>query len=491
MLITCPAGPIAGTDADGVAVFRGIPYADSPTGHARFLPPRELAAWTAPFDATDYGPVAPQPDDPVLRAMFGADPLVSDEGGCLNLNVWAPAATDSPAPVMAWIHGGAFVTGSGSDPMFDGTNLARRFGVVIVTINYRLGALGFTQIDDDDHPASGNAGLMDQIAALRWVATNIAGFGGDPANVTVVGQSAGAMSVACLMAMPDAQGLFRRAIMQSGSGEFVRTRDQAADTTRQLLGILGVTQAQLPEVPVAEIIAAQAELMAAPAPDGGLTVPFGPVIDKGTLPQLPVDAARSGRTAGIPLLIGSNAEEARLFRLGAPPGASTVDSEVLAGRFAAYYRDGAEALRRYRRVEADTSNDGLATALLGRQLFQDPTERFASAHTAQGGSAFRYLLTWRSPAHDLGACHSLDLPFMFDNLDQPGAELFTGGNPPRRLADTMASSWTSFARTGRPAADWPGFDVADRATAILDDAGLTVRNDPLAPLRNLPRRDMP
>lgn len=447
MIVHTTSGPVAGTTGPLGHRFLGIPYAAPPTGTNRFRPPAVPATWTSPRQCEEFGPAAPQGVDVIREQLFGQPPLSGDEAGCLTLNVFCPQPDDHNRPVLFWIHGGGFTTGAGVDPMFDGSRLAAGHDIVVVTINYRLGALGFLYLEELLGPAyagSGAVGILDQAAALRWVRDNICRFGGDPDNVTIVGQSAGAMSVATLMSMPEMTGLFHRAIIQSGSGEFVRTRAQGTRVTRELLAILDIpaeSADRLLELPVSELIAAQQQLAPRLADDPSLFgVPFSPVVDGAVVPMAPLQAIRAGSGRGKPLLIGTTSDEAGLFAWEGNPAAG----------------------------------DQAAIAALTARLFEEPTDRLVQAQLQHTWKVWRYSFRWRTPVADgvLGACHSLDLPFVFDCLDLPGLDSFVGSAPPRRLAEEMGKHWAAFARAGDPGGNWlpvtnPGTDK-NKETIILD-----------------------
>lgn len=433
-----PVAAAAGTDA---LTFRGIPFARSPSGERRFLPPLAPDPWSAVRHAADFGPASPQGPDLIREGLFGQPALVGNEDGCLTLNVFTPG-TGGRRPVLVWIHGGGFVTGSGTDPMFDGARLAKRRDLVVVTVNYRLGSLGFLYLGEvlgPDYAHSGLNGILDQLAALRWVRENIAAFGGDPGNVTICGQSAGAVSVATLMAMPSAKGLFHRAVVQSGSAEMVRSRDSAAVVTRRYLDILGLKPNQakaLLDAPVDELMGAQPALARRLAAENDpVPVAFAPVIDGTLLPGVPLEAIRNGSAAGIPLLLGTMSNEGGLFA------------------YEAGFPD---------------EPDGLAAR--AQSLFVAPTEALAEAQARHSGNVYLYDFRWGSPVHDgrLGACHSLDLPFLFDCLDLPGIESFVGPAPPQALADRVGAAWSAFARTGEPGLGWRRFTNRERAKMTID-----------------------
>jgi para-nitrobenzyl esterase len=459
------------------------------------------------FDASTFGPIAPQaaavagitsPSDPAA-----ADPQSED---CLSLNVWTPELPDRPTarpgtgrPVMVWIHGGGFTSGSGSVFLYRGGALSRRGGVVVVTLNYRLGALGFLGHRGLGAPDGliGNWGLHDQVAALAWVRDNIAVFGGDPSNVTVFGESAGAFSIAALLGVPAARGLFRRAVIQSG-GVHVHTvveAERAAERLVEALGLETCDRATLIRVPAEELVAATAP-MAARRPDPGLVpLPFLPVVDGQFLPHHPLRAVEAGASARLDLLIGTNRDELTLFGLGNPALLALDDEGVLrwvenaapdipSGRLIDGYREA-------RRLRGEPLTPTSLWVAAGTDIvFRWPSFQLAAAHGAWGGRAFVYLFTWESPAFGglLGSCHALELPFVFGAVDVPAVQLFSGsGREAEQLSRQMQDAWLAFAHDGDPShadlGEWPHWDPAVRRTMIFGpDAGPTdaPRNDELS-----------
>src|SRR6476646_2303895 len=312
LLVRTKSGDLRGVTENGVTVFRGIPYAAAPVGDLRFAPPQPAAAWTGVRDATKDGPIPPQGRSRLAHVMGDVERPQSED--CLTLNIWTPAADGKKRPVMAWIHGGAFSSGSGSIPWYSGERFAANGDVVVASINYRLGALGFLCLPG---VSPGNLGLLDQVAALRFVRDNIAAFGGDPANVTVVGQSAGASSIAMLMTMPAARGLFRRAILQSTPfGRMARTLDDAHRIGRRFFEVLGLKPQRadmLKTLPAAKFVAAQGELARLEKKFADAMAPFWPVIDGNVLPTQVASALKSGAGTDVDVMLGTTREEMAAF----------------------------------------------------------------------------------------------------------------------------------------------------------------------------------
>ncbi|MEV5887099.1 carboxylesterase family protein [Streptomyces sp. NPDC052020] len=496
MRVTLPttAGRIRGRREGEVSAFLGIPYAAPPFGPRRLRPPVAPQPWTGVRDALVPGPSAPQPG--YLPAMAGLLEEAAHPGeDCLNLNVWTPAPgrAGGRLPVMVWIHGGAFRNGAGSLPSYDGARLAAD-GVVCVTLNYRLGAEGFLLLDD----GTANLGLLDQIAALEWIRDNIARFGGDPDNVTLFGQSAGAIGITALMTMPRARGLFRRAITQSGAGHHSHPPHIARRITERLAALAGTepTRDGLAAVPPERLIAADQALSReiAQAADpgrwgesagGGTTVL--PVVDGASLPERPVDALADGTGRDIDLLTGTTSDEFRLFLV--PLGiAPRITDQVLHGFLAGLGLDPAEAHEVYAAARPGATPGDLLSAAMTDHAYRIPALRVAEARAAHGADTFVYEFTRPSPALDgaLGACHMAEVGFVFGNLAGP----LTGPGAPRRLSDTLREAWITFARTGRPGTaggvlpHWPAY-AGRRSVMRLGAGDPAVSEDPAADERLL------
>ena len=476
MLVETTCGTVSGSDDDGLSVFRGIPFAQPPVGDLRWRPPVPVERWTGVRQAVECGPISPQLQGAPGTAVLG-DPTDHDED-CLTLNVWTPGIDGNPRPVMVWIHGGGFVGGSGAGVLYDGEALARRGDVVVVTFNYRLGALGYLahpSLRDNAMGAMGNWGLLDQVAALQWVRDNIAAFGGDPANVTLFGESAGGMSVAVLLGTPQAEGLFHKAIVQSGA-VVVATEEQAARVADEFLGNVGVETADaLRAAPLDAVLAAQAEAL---RPKPGTQLPFRPTVDGAVLPRHPLDTIAEGSSARIPLLIGTNRDEWKFFGIG-DVKARTLDDAGLMRRLTRTVGDrAADVVDRYRKSReargAAVTPAELWFAIESDRLFRAPSMDLAAIQAEQQPDTFAYLFTWESPAIGgaLGSCHALEIPFVFGTLVNPVVATFTGDGPAAlHLSEQMQDAWIAFAKTGRPSHGeldpWPAYDSSRRATMVL------------------------
>ncbi len=492
-------GTVQGRQEGPICVWKGIPFARPPLGTRRFRAPEPPEPWAGVRETTAFSPMAPQiPEMGVsmvgaMGAERAVDPRPISED-CLYLNVWSPAADQERRPVMVYIHGGAFTIGSASDPWYDGTSFAVRHNIVVVSLNYRLGILGFLSLKELAGAASSysaNCGLLDQIAALRWVRENIAAFGGDPDNVTVMGESAGAMSIAALLGMPAARGLFKRAILQSGAAGDLPTHSEATKVAQALLTQLGLDPSRpdaLAEVPLETLLKAQPELGRA---FGGLRA-FSPTIDGETLPQHPLAMLAQGLAADVAILLGTNRDEWRLFAMMS--GGPQVDEALLTRLF----DDSAQqVLSLYSAAREDHSPELAWIDLMSDLIFRIPAIRLAEAQVRQGAPVWMYRFDWQSPAFGglLGAAHAMDIPFVFNTLDVGLSRLFTGTSPNRQsLADLMQASWAAFIRSGNPAIpglpEWPRYDLERRATLIWNEVP-SLAEDPQGALRALWERLAP
>ncbi|HUI25954.1 MAG TPA: carboxylesterase/lipase family protein [Candidatus Kryptonia bacterium] len=473
-------GKLAGSERDGVRCFRGIPFAQPPIGTLRFRPPQRLQPWAGVRDAGAFGCSALQ--NPSMLGPVAFDIGQTDED-CLHLNVWAPTGDGGGRPVLVWIHGGAFVLGSGSQKLYDGATLARRGDVVVVTINYRLGSFGFLNLRDlcGDALPAGNQGLLDQIAALEWVRDEIAAFGGNPANVTIFGESAGSISVATLLATPRAKGLFRRAILQSGSANFVASREQSARVADAFLHELDLTPAdaaKLRALPAQPLLDAQQQVsLRLQSKLRGLA--FAPTVDGEVLPRSPFEAIRDGFAQDVTVLVGSNLDEMKLFGLMDSEARSLDDAALLRRCERNSPGHGERIVETYRRAraerEASAEPPELWFAIESDRTFRYPAMHLAELQRAHQPNTYAYLFTWPSPFMEglLGACHALELPFVFGTFSDPMMSRFAGsGRAADRLSELMQEAWLTFAHNGKPShdglGDWPAYDAARRATMILD-----------------------
>jgi para-nitrobenzyl esterase len=493
LVVETRQGRVRGDHRRGAYRYRGIPYAAPPTGARRFAPPAPAGGWAGIREATGKFPVAPQPADRVSELLGVGVPPTHSEADCLTLNVWTPTPDDAGRPVLVWIHGGAFVTGSGGIPWYDGANLTHR-DVVVVTVNYRLGILGFLHLADlggEAFAGSGNVGVLDQAAALSWVHDNIAAFGGDPGNVTIFGESAGGMSVATHLGLPASKGLFHRAIAQSGAASNVSSADRATDLADKILSELGLDRSEidrLRSVPVDALIEVQEKLSASYGLVNGL--PFQPVHDGDTLPSAPLDAVAAGSADGVDLIAGSNRDEMRIF-VAMAPALQAADDDVIRRRLRGLVGERADAiLAAYRDLHPDATATELFEVIGTDAIFRVPARQLASAQAPHGPSrVYEFHFASTSMGGMMGATHAVEVPFVFDNLDAPGAAFLTGepDEVSRGLATTMADAWCAFARRGNPVApslpEWPTWERPGHPTLVVDAAAKVV-DDPAAAVRD-------
>tara|TARA_R110002051_G_scaffold62144_2_gene113776 strand:+ start:3538 stop:5091 length:1554 start_codon:yes stop_codon:yes gene_type:complete len=485
-----------------VDAFLGVPFAAAPVGARRFMAPQPVEPWEGELDVKRYAPAAPQNPDPFMAAGGFWQPP-TDEAECLNLNIWTPRADGRARPVLVWIHGGAYVSGSNSSGYNNGSELAAALDVVVVSINYRLGALGFLYLEHllgDTFAMASSAAMLDQIAALEWVRDNVAAFGGDPAKVTLFGESAGAAAVGTLLGTPRAQGLFSRAIMQSGTAERVRSIDESAAVTAQFLNAAGLREDEaeaLISMPTSDILAAQKIVMDDwSARTIGLALPFQPAIDGHVIDRVPLDAIRDGVGGDVDLLVGTNLNEASFFTMMRPdtPGEQQSNREKLDSLYSERFGDdSASASVRYQAAlaaELGHAADDAAEleSYLSDTLYRQPTNRLLAARESATAGTYAYLFTWPSPLMGgaLGSCHALDVPFVFRQLDRIESASLVGENPPVELSEWISGAWVEFSRRGAPQSpalpDWPRYTAEDRRTMILNTE-VHVESDPREPLR--------
>jgi para-nitrobenzyl esterase len=489
-IVETRSGRVEGQEAQGVVAFRGIPFARPPVGPHRLRPPSPEQGWTGVRPAQEHGPSAPQ-NGSMMGALLGLPSAAHDED-CLTLGVLTPACDGRKRPVMVWIHGGGFSFGSGSQPVYESPAFVKRGDVVLVTLNYRLGALGWLALPTlaaDDGEGVGNYGLLDQIAALEWVRECIDRFGGDPQNVTVFGESAGGMSVGALLGTPRARGLFQRAILQSGACHNVAPLETGVRVAEVLMKELGLELhdvKRLRQVPADAILGAQARTLLQMATQVR-GIPFQPTLDGAVLSEPPLDALAAGLNRDVPLLVGTNADEWRLFGLG-DAKVRELDDAALERRIernvpgqAGGRSHAARAIALYREARLaaglPASAADLWFAVEGDRFFGVPALRLAERRLAvrDGASVHKYLFTWPSPAMNgaLGACHALEIPFVFGTAgSMPGLKSFVGeGAAVDKLSCEMQDAWTAFARSGDPGHPglerWSPFDARRALTMIF------------------------
>lgn len=485
--VTCEAttaeGRLRGRVDGKLHVFQGVPYARPPIAELRFAAPQPQPRWDGVRDALANGPIAPQGKSRLAHVMGDFERPQSED--CLTLNVWAPAAevagrsTARPAgrPVMVWLHGGAYMSGAGSLDWYDGSRLAERGDLVVVSVNYRLGALGFLRLAG---VAEGNMGLLDQIEALGWVKRNIAAFGGDPDKVTVFGQSAGGSSIAAMLTMPRAKGLFRQAILQSPAmGRPTRPAAEADELGARYLALTGTEAgagcaAAMRALPVERLLDAQGRLARALHTPTFASLPFMPVADGEHIEKPVTSALAAGSAAGIPTLIGTTREEMAAF-LCTDPTIANADEALLRQVFETTLGDGFETLLAdYRRSRASTSNAALLGDLLSDAVFRVGSLRFAASQAAVDTPCWVYQFDWQSPK-GFEACHCIEIPFVFGNPDAwQHAPMVEGIDAATRdgLTRAMQDAWIAFTRSGNPNHDalprWAPYEPTRRTTMRFD-----------------------
>jgi para-nitrobenzyl esterase len=480
-------GKVRGLALDKVQAFRGVPYGAPTSGSARFMPPAKPQTWTNVRDAFELGHRAPQAPAgliPEVAAVDRSEPMGED---CLVLNVWTPNPDGQKRPVMVWLHGGGFSTGSSGFTIYNGANLARKHDVVVVGINHRLNVFGFLYFADiggEKFANASNVGMLDIIAALQWVRDNIGNFGGDPGNVTIFGQSGGGGKVSTLLAMPAAQGLFHRAIAQSGTAIKGVPRSEGTKSAEYILSKLALKPNQLDQlqkVPMEQLLAA----MGGGGPAGNPALRLAPLVDGHTLPKDPFDPVAPEMSANVPLLIGSVATEIAFFRNTPldPMDDMTLHQHVMQ---TVPHLDDSETeklIAAYKKSEPKAGNIDVFLRLASDNWMwgnvSTETERKAALGKAP---VFAYYFDWRSPVRDgkLGAFHTLEIPFIFENVDV-GSSMTGTGKDRYALSDKMSAAWVAFARSGNPnhtgLPHWPAFNAKERATMFFDN-DCRVVNDP-------------
>lgn len=470
VIVETASGKLEGSNRGPVCVFKGIPFATA----RRWQAPERVAAWAGVRSARTAGAVAPQ-NPTQLSALLGTGGGTIGED-CLSLNVWTPACDGAKRPVMVWIHGGAFLHGAGSQGLYNGKHLAQAGDVVVVTINYRLGAFGFLRLADisGGPGGSGAEGLLDQIAALEWVRDHIGAFGGDAGNVTIFGESAGAMSVVSLLASPRAKGLFHKAISQSGGGHLGHARDHASRIADVFLRHAGLSADAVVAAPIEVLLKAQLDLLAEvdnqqdPHKLGALA--FQPAIDGDTLPVKPIDAIRAGSAAGIALVAGTCAEEWKLWT-AMDPAIQAMDAAMLESWARRMFGDDAESL-----IAANTGSSLYEhyVFMQTQRAFREPTHRLLDAQSKHA-PVFDYRFDWKSPIMGgaFGACHAIELGFVFGTHSVKGPDQFFGsGEKADAVNRAMMAAWASFAHGTPRVLDraWPKWSAFNPAMMIFGHA---------------------
>ena len=472
-IIETKSGKVKGYNEKGVEVYKGIPYAEPPIGDLRFRPPVAKEPWDGVLDATKYGPCAFQ-GYIIFEEMFGK--LGPESEDCLTLNIWTPAADDEKRPVMFWIHGGAFITGGSAYEFYDGLALAKRGNVVVVTINYRLGALGFLYIPN----ITINAGILDQALALNWVHDNIEAFGGDPDNITIFGESAGGYSVVTLPVIPQAKGLIRRVIAQSAPSIDPEVSERSTKGVLRKLKIKKGDIESLRKISPERIIEAQNEYIGS---DLTKLMAFRPLIDGDTIPKHPLKAFRDGELKNIDFMIGTNLDEAKLFTYTDPGINEMVKSAGENATIALLGTDGVDnnksreiidIYKNARKEKFSIEPFDLLDAVSTDSMFRVPTIRLVEAQSKHQPKTFNYMFTFPSPQFNgaLGCPHFIDIPFVFNTFDSPGMTEFVGKSPDiDNLCEKVMDAWIAFAHTGNPNHDglpeWTSYEREKRATMVL------------------------
>jgi para-nitrobenzyl esterase len=462
-------GTVQGKEEHKISVWRGIQYAKAPVGDLRFRAPQPVDSWTGTKEAFVYSPVCPQYHGPMLDNQ-------KESEDCLTLNIWSPAADGAKRPVMFWIHGGGFIGGSGSSELYDGAKLAAKGDVVIVTINYRLGPLGFLYFGKN-HPEGfeNNLGIKDQLAALRWVKDNIAAFGGDPETITLFGESAGAISVQTLMGIPEAKGLFKRAIVQSGNPDILWSADVATTVTNKFLKLVNVSPDNLQQL---KTISADTlnyyldKLLTELIKEPKINKLFAPTVDGVLIPEQLTASISKGSNQGIDLLIGTNKDEANLFatkRLGMAPTSAKQLTPYLVSL------QDTTRIKLLDSYKAYPRRSGIMS-LLTDATFAIPSIRYAELQSKYA-STYMYRFDWSSiplKLIKLRACHGIDVPFVFGNFESGMAKkIGTLANKKqiRHISATMQQAWLNFAKTGNPngenVPEWKKYNSTQRNTLVF------------------------
>ena len=478
-IVSTKYGKVEGSYEGGLHIFKGIPYAAPPVGELRWMPPQPVKAWKDVRPAKQFGPVAPQNTMPGGMMLQVPQPQSED---CLFLNIWTPGVDNTKRPVMVWIHGGAFIMGSGFDSMYESDKLMKRGNVVLVSINYRLGMLGFLRLKEvtgGKIPATGNEGLLDQVLALKWVKDNITAFGGDPDNITVFGESAGSMSIACLIVMPKAKGLFQKSIMESGVGSVAVPKEVANRDGELFLKVSGIKQDDVKAMRAltpAQLLEMEIKIRMAGTGTGGTprATSCYPVVDGEVIPDYPNKLARKGAAKGIQSIIGTNLDEYTLFGMMDPGMANLTEADMMKRITAMLPASGAEkVVEIYRKAllkrgeQATPAN--ILTAVITDLMFRIPSLDLVEAQRENKTPVYSYIFTWKSPVMGgvLKVCHALEIGFVFGKYDDT---LCGTGPEADKLSECMQEAWLAFAKTGNPTCkctgDWPEYG-SKRTTMVL------------------------
>jgi para-nitrobenzyl esterase len=505
-IIMTESGPVQGRVSDAIHAFLGIPYGAPTGGEARFMPPLPAKKWSSVRQAIAFGPTCPQVSlgvSPFLRSAPGqsppppselqqqlaglfprANPEPPQNEDCLVLNVWTPAPDRSKRPVLIWIHGGGFAVGSASLPVYDGTHLSHRGDVVVVSINHRLNAFGYLylgEIAGHAFSTSGNVGMLDIVAALRWVRDNIESFGGDPGNVTIFGESGGAGKVSVLCAMPVAKGLFHKAIMQSGPCLQIADKARGTAIAKQLLADLGLSASQVSELqridPMKLSAAANAaEIKVVPRVLGFGPLGMIPIVDGEVITHHPFDTQAAAESAHIPMMIGSTKDEAVLFAAPLPRWGQFTEAEILELARPMAGANSQQALDLYKKLHPQDSPSYLLVDIVTDFWMRQAANRVAELKTRQRGApAFMYMLEWEvNPS--LRTPHGTDVSLVFDNID--ASQAMSRAEGARGLAEQMSDAWIAFARTGAPQTPqlphWPAYTLERRANMLFNSKSRVV-----------------
>jgi para-nitrobenzyl esterase len=487
-IVNTVSGKVEGFQTEnGVYAFLGIPYAEAPKGDLRFAAPVEKKPWKTTLQAKQFGFSCPQTNDKSEPAS-----LLPQDEDCLTLNIWTPMADNKKRPVIIYIHGGGFINGGSGDPTYNGSTFSKRGNIVFASINYRINAFGGLYLEDfgEQYRGSGSTGIQDQIMAMKWIKNNIAKFGGDPENITIMGESAGCISSITLMSLPQTKGLFKKVIAESGGCNVLRTREQASQFTKQFLEIAGVNDvASLKKLTKEQVVDIAAKQLAAAGVVADMV--FAPVIDETVIPEYPPTAIENGAAKGIALLNGTNHDEYRYWLYYIPSLVSTSLDQLLgmAPELKAKLKGQENKIldfyqKKYQGMEKGNETLAFVTDL----VFYIPHTQICEAQSKYS-NVWLYRFDWKSHAQEyFGACHAIELPFVFKTFDSPLSDEIVGPTPPIELSDIMQDAWISFARTGNPnhkgMPEWPRYDTERRATMIFNTTS-ELKDDPDKEVREL------